>query len=149
MSARAFLGDWDLVARIIDAGGTIKPPVLPAEPQVFTFGGASDGGPVIHAPLAHVVPPVGPPNVATYTPPADPAAAGTLTISTPAPEGARLWHLAYPYPITTFAPAPRATLEALRDAIDRALAAPSEVQICDGVFGGHGYRLALSWTGEP
>ena len=57
MSARAFLGDWDLVARIVDTGGTIKPPVLPAEPQVFTFGGGPGGGPVIHIALAHVVPP--------------------------------------------------------------------------------------------
>lgn len=58
MSARDFWGDWDLVARIIDAGGTIKPPVLPAEPQVFTFAGGPSSGEPVHVALAHVVPPV-------------------------------------------------------------------------------------------
>lgn len=128
--------------------GTIKPPVLPAEPQVFTFGGGPGGGPVIHTPLANVVPPAA--EVATYHLPADPANAGTLTIATPEPEGGRVWFGAVAgQPITTFAPASRASLMALRDAIDRALAAPRVVQRCDGVFGTSPVLLALSWTGEP
>ena len=86
----------------------------------------------------------------TFTPPYDPAERGTLTISTPEPEGGRVWFGSVAgQPITTFAPASRASLMALRDAIDRALAAPRVVQRCDGVFGTAPVLLALSWTGEP
>lgn len=139
MSARDFWGDWDLVAHIVDAGGTIKPPVLPTEPQVFTFGGGQPGQP---SPVDAVLGPIC--SLATIAP-----ADGTLTISTPPVDGATLWHLADPRPITTFAPAPRAALEALRAAIDRALAVPRVVQRCEGVFGGSPVLLAVSWTGEP
>lgn len=83
----------------------------------------------------------------TPAPPYDPTERGTLTIATPEPEGVRLVHFD-PRPIMTFPPASRATLEALRAAVDRALAEPCVEQRCDGVFGGQGYRLALSWTGE-
>lgn len=83
----------------------------------------------------------------TYHLPDDPTHAGTITVTMPEPEVARLAHFD-PRPITTFAPASRATLTALRDTIDRALVAPRVVQRCDGVFGGHGVALALSWTGE-
>lgn len=84
-----------------------------------------------------------------FRPSDDPAYTGTLTITTPEQEGgATISDWAPGTAVTTFGPASRATLEAMRATIDRALAAPRVVQRCDGVFGGSPILLALSWTGE-